>query len=330
MDWALLLAAVLLNAAPSRAAEVKSTSFQEFLIRNGYELVQLKMDDRNKLYVGGRIHQKSVKIMIDTGAMCSAVDPSIGSTLAPVGRMAGNVRGVFGVAVERPALVNLDKVELGASTISGMQAAVLPLRGPRRTATGSNISTADPHADTDMILGMDFLTAHHALLLVAGPKLYLRREKPDVALADAIGAALKANGWVDAPIEAPPGADHICVSGQINGHAARLLLDTGSFVTQLDWGQLAALGVKAHETLGNVSGVGSKQGALNFTKIDSFKVGAAAELIGVNVGIVDLASLNQGRIAAGQKPIQGILGPEYLDRWLALIDCATPRVFLKK
>jgi predicted aspartyl protease len=268
-------------------------------------------------------------MIVDTGASACWIDTSLATTLKPVDHSKVKVTGLLEDSEKDLAIVAVDRIESGSVTFRSQRMLVASIHETRRTQTGSNIGSPTDH-EFDIILGMDFLQTNHSILHVAGNKLYIRGVEPDKKLTAVIRATLIASGWSEASLAAPTVRNRLYLSPQINGHLARLLVDTGAGFTFMDSRQISDLGLGKREVIGTVAGVGNKKGDLNFTKVDSFTIAGAANLTNVRVGIIDLRHTNQSEYDLHMPPIQGLLGPELLHKWVALIDCSAPAIYLRK
>jgi phosphohistidine phosphatase SixA len=55
----------------------------------------------------------------------------------------------------------------------------------------------------------------------------------------------------------------------------------------------------------------------------------SVDIVGHNVGVMDLAGLIHGRLLAAKPPVAGLLGSELLQRHHGIIDFGTRRLYLK-
>jgi hypothetical protein len=294
-------------------------------------VVPLTVDVQNHLFIKGKVNGKKATMMVDTGSQRTEIDASLVGNLKAVDHLKGKLSGLADDSEAGLPVVVVDKIESGVVTFKPQQMIAGKIRKSSRTqsVTGSNIATS-VGSNYEIILGMDLLQANHAVLHVAAQKLYIRKDSPPPALTALIKTKLVASGWVESPLATPSPSDSIFLSAEINGHPVRVLVDTGSFVTLLDSRQRSNLEFGWNGSIGKTAGVGTKQGNLSFTEVNSFKIGDAAELGKINVGVTDLQHVNAVQVLQKLPRIQGILGPEYLHQWIAVIDLSGPSVYLRK
>jgi hypothetical protein len=118
-----------------------------------------------------------------------------------------------------------------------------------------------------------------------------------------------------------------------------MILSTGSRHTLLDWRQLDSLGLRARNIVGILLSKRDTRGLnvehqekrrISMVTIDSLKIDQAVGFKHVESRAVDFSLLEDSRLGESPPGTQGLLGPEFLQRWNALIDCSSRVVYLSK
>src|SRR5712692_8185830 len=100
---------------------------------------------------------------------------------------------------------------------------------------------------------------------------------------------------------------NLYVDAAINGEPARLMVDTGAFATLLHRGFVRRLHVPLHETPLSSSAVNLKQRGVEIARIRRLSVGSV-DIVGKDVGVIDLEGLIHSDLLRGSQPVAGLLG----------------------
>src|SRR5438105_2089301 len=130
-----------------------------------------------------------------------------------------------------------------------------------------------------------------------------------------------------------PGSSTLPARLQINGAfnnvaPARLMVDTGAFATLLNRGFLRRLHVPLQETPFSSSAVNLKQRGVQIARIKRLSVGSV-DIVGKDIGVVDLEGLIHSDLLRGSQPVAGLLGAEILRSHHGIIDFGTRTLYLK-
>ncbi len=125
---------------------------------------------------------------------------------------------------------------------------------------------------------------------------------------------------------------HLVVKGRVNGQPARFLLDTGAnhicfdrqFVEETLQEQSSVVG---HDEI-NV-GIGGNDFETSIIHISGLKIGRM-KFKEMDVRVLDLSAVSEMYQSVGFKPIQGILGGDFLRQYQAVINYQTLELTLKK
>ena len=178
--------------------------------------------------------------------------------------------------------------------------------------------------EIDGIIGADILFPTKAVLDCQQQLLILKTD-PDV-----VGGApgFDRRGLRAVPIQVSDGFN-LYVNGSINGAAAKLMIDTGSFATLLHRSFVRRMRIATRETPFSSSAVNLKERGVQVARIRKLSVGAV-DIIGKEVGVIDLEGLIHGGLLRGSPPVAGLLGGEILNRHHGIIDFGTRTLYLKR
>lgn len=120
---------------------------------------------------------------------------------------------------------------------------------------------------------------------------------------------------------------HLWCKAQINGKKARLLIDTGASNSCLNWECLENFNVETEgdafeasgATEGKISAIQSKPCSLRLGKI---------QLSDFSFMILDMEHINTSLLHHGAKPIDGIIGADFLLQYNVVIDYGLKCMFL--
>jgi len=121
---------------------------------------------------------------------------------------------------------------------------------------------------------------------------------------------------------------NLYVDAAINGAPARLMVDTGAFATLLNRGFVRRLHVPLQETELSSSAVNLKQRGVQIARIKRLSVGSV-DIVGKDIGVVDLEGLIHSDLLRGSQPVAGLLGAEILRSHHGIIDFGNRTLYLK-
>jgi predicted aspartyl protease len=130
------------------------------------------------------------------------------------------------------------------------------------------------------------------------------------------------------PIQVSDGFN-LYVDGSINGAPAKLMVDTGSFATLLHRSFVRRMRIATRETPFSSSAVNLRERGVRVARISKLSVGSV-DIIGKEVGVIDLEGLIHGGLLRGSPPVAGLLGGEILNRHHGIIDFGTRTLYLKR
>jgi predicted aspartyl protease len=283
-----------------------------------FQALPLTRSRQNHLLVRAFINGKPALLGVDSGAPISAIALKRrahfgltgipGSSTLPA-RL--QINGAFNnVAIAR-------NFRLGALNLVDEPVVVVDLSGSGRA------SRLVHEQEIDGILGADILFPTGAVLDCQKQMLILKMDPGFRGKTPGTDY----RGLRSMPIRVSE-TYNLYVDAAINGEPARLMVDTGAFATLLNRGFVRRLHVPLHETEFSSSAVNLKQRGVQVARIRRLSVGSV-DIIGKDVGVVDLEGLIHSDLLKGSQPVAGLLGAEILRTHHGIIDFGTRTLYLK-
>jgi len=283
-----------------------------------YQALPLTRSEQNHLLVRAFINGKPALLGVDTGA--------------PVSAIAGNRRAYFGLgslpqAANLPArlmingalnnVVVAQTMRLGGLTLVDEPMVAVDLGAASRAAKMRG------EQEIDGILGADILFPTKAVI-DCERQLLVMKTNPDTP---GTIPGFDHTGYQSIPIFVSEGYN-LYVDAKINGRSARMMLDTGAFATLLHRGFARGMNLPLRDTPLRSAAVNLKMRGVQIARINRMSFGSV-NIVGKNVGVVDLEGLIHGGLLDAQPPVAGLLGAEILRRHGGIIDFGTRRLYLK-
>jgi predicted aspartyl protease len=313
-----ILLAALLLAGPAFGANAPARADRRSEPPQ-FEALPLVRSRQNHLLVRAFINGKPAWLTVDSGAPVSAIAlhrrehfrlTPITATSSLPARV--QINGAFNnVAIAR-------QLRLGALTLVDEPVVIVDLGRPSRAARLRH------EPEIDGIIGADILFPTKAVLDCQRQLLILKVD-PDV-----VGSApgFDRSGWDAVPIQVSDGFN-LYVNGSINGKRAKLMVDTGSFGTLLHRSFVRRMRIPTRKTAFSSSAVNLKERGVRVARIRKLSVGSV-DLVGKQVGVIDLEGVIHGGLLQGSPPVAGLLGAEILNRHHGIIDFGTRTLYLKQ
>lgn len=309
---AIFTAAEICAAAPKGQGGSDSSSPR-------FEALPLTRSDQNHLLVRAFINGKPALLGVDSGAPISAIALKRRKYFGLTGIPGSSnlpaklqINGAFNnVAIAR-------NFRIGGLTLVDEPVVVIDLGG------SGGVSRVLHGQEIDGILGADILFPTGAVLDCQKEMLIL---KMDLEVSGN-PPGLNYGGFRSVPIRVSE-TYNLYVDAVINGRPARLMVDTGAFATLLHRGFVRGLHVPVHETPFNSTAVNLKQRGVDIARIRKLSVGSV-DIVGKDVGVVDLEGLIHSDLLRGSQPVAGLLGAEILKSHHGIIDFGTRTLYLKK
>jgi predicted aspartyl protease len=284
-----------------------------------YEALPLMRSRQNHLLVRAVINGRQAWLGVDSGAPVSAIAlhrrehfrlTGIPSSSKLPARL--QINGGFNnvAIVHNFALGNLNLVDEPVVTVN--------LRSSTRAARLLE------EQEIDGILGADILFPTKAVLDCQRQLLVLKMypELPGHA------PGFDYHGFSAVPIQVSDGFN-LYVNAAINGAPAKLMVDTGAFATLLHRSFVRRMRIPMRQTPYSSAAVNLRQRGVNIARIRKLSVGSV-DIVGKEVGVIDLEGLIRGGLLQGSPPVAGLLGGEILKRHHGIIDFGTRTLYLRR
>jgi len=284
-----------------------------------FEALPLARSRQNHLLVRAFINGKPALLGVDTGAPVSAIAVNRREHF----RLAG-----IPVSSKLPAQLQINggfnnvtiahNFRLGALNLIDEPVVLVDLSGSSRAARMVH------DQEIDGILGADILFPTKAVLDCQRQMLILKVDP------DAPGGApgVEYRGFKRMPIRVSEGFN-LYVDGAVNGSPARLMIDTGAFATLLHRDFVQRMRIPLRETPFRSAAVNLKQRGVEVARIQRLSVGSV-DILGKEVGVVNLDGLIYRELLKGSPPVAGLLGAEILRSHHAIVDFGTRTLYLKR
>jgi predicted aspartyl protease len=283
-----------------------------------FEALPLVRSRQSHLLVRAFINGKAAWLTVDSGAPVSAIaldrrdyfrlKPATAASNLPA-RV--QINGAFNkVAIAR-------ELRMGGLTLVDEPMVTVDLGYSTRAAQVLHEQRIDG------IIGADILFPTQAVLDCEKQLLILNTD-PDLG---GRVPGFDRRGLKAVPIQVSDGYN-LYVNGSINGTAAKLMVDTGSFTTLLHRSFVRRMRIATRETPFSSSAVNLKERGVRVAYIRKLSVGSV-NLNNREVGVIDLEGLIHDGLLEGSPPVAGLLGAETLRRHHGIIDFGTRTLYLR-
>jgi predicted aspartyl protease len=284
-----------------------------------FQALPLLRSRQNHLLVRAFINGKQAWLGVDSGAPVSAIASHRrehfrlttvpGSSKLPL-RL--QINGAFNnVAIAH-------NIRLGELNLIDEPVVIVDLGSSTRTARLLE------EQQIDGILGADVLFPLKAVLDCQRKVLILKMD-PDLP-GHAPGVDYR--GFNAVPMQVSEGFN-LYINATINDAPAKLMVDTGAFATLLHRPFVRQMRIPMHATPFSSAAVNLKQRGVQVARIRKLSVGSV-DIVGKEVGVIDLEGLIHGRLLHGSPPVAGLLGAEILNRHHGIIDFGTRTLYLRR
>jgi predicted aspartyl protease len=302
-----ILLAVVVIIPSSTVASVKGRPTQ----LNGYKAVRVHYSPLNKMIMPVRINGQRANLLVDTGSNQIIVNAAAAASfgIRPSQGSLGYIRftQVNGQQLPVGFAQNLTAGSMSFGSL------LVALRNSNRPGAGEG--------RVDGILGLDLLIRHKAVINCRTKLIFLKVDQTRQINLSSVAAAEK---FTRVPLRRERNGA-LTVPCSIHGQPARLLVDTGSFITIFHEAFLKSVGipmkatrVSAHFTPGMARKISA--GQINDLKIGDFKTPPS------KFGVTALPNFT---LAQGGAGISGILGMDTLYNCNGIVDLDSMNLFLK-
>lgn len=286
----------------------------------------------NHLLVPVSINNRRGALMIDTGSPNTLIDRNSLNTFGlTVEKTDSNVGGLFGRSWERFGASKVKSIAMGNCTVTNVPVAIADLSGmnPERsaTATGSHISDSKAMAHLNGVLGAREMVKFGMIIDCTRQMLYINPNGASSAVSQSLASFMAGRGFTRVLMRLNSNS-HFDIEGALNGHATRLLVDTGSPTTVIDTQVAVKSGAGVTALAGyGAGGAGNLVSEVNRTGVKELAIGnfklANAEVVLAHVSGDILLSKSAGESNAG------VLGQDYLATNFAVIDMGGKALYLR-
>jgi len=303
-----IILALLVSMPPLAAPSVKAGRPTP---PSGYKVVRVHYSPLNKMIMSARINGQHANLLVDTGSNQTILDAAAAAS--------------FGIRPSQHGPLYIQFTQINGQN--------LPV-GFAQTITAGNMSFSSvfvtlrnssrsdrANADVDGVLGLDILARYKAVINCRTKLIFF---KVDRGRRTQLAAVAKSEKFTRVPLRHEENGA-LTAPCSIRGQPARLLVDTGSFVTTFTEPVLKSLGVglqpthvSAHFPVGRTKKVSAAQ--INDFTIGDFKVPA---------GQFGATALPNFPLRQGSSRMFGILGMDTLYKCHAIIDLDSMNLFLK-
>ena len=307
--WMLVFRFILLATAtlPTFAAAKNNSAIH----LSGYKAVPVHYGPMNKMIMSVRINGQPANLLVDTGASQLILD---GETAASFG-IRPSQRGLRYIQFTE---INGQNLPVGfAQNITAgpmnFGSSLVALRSSSRSGAGTG--------HVDGVLGLDILFRHKVVINCRTKLVFFKVDQAHPIDLSAIAASEK---FTRVPVQRQDNGA-LTVPCSIRGEPARLLLDTGAFVTTLHEAFVRSLGLRSEPTRISADFGGGASKRIRVTKIQDLYIGAfnaPPKKFGV-------APLPHFALHQDNSRIAGILGMDTLYNCHAIIDLDGMNLFLK-
>lgn len=288
----LVLVALVMLALRAPAAE--RVVRREVFFREGYDMVPLRRTANHHWYLTGKLDGRRRSCLIDSGWSYTAVSTNTARFL-----VRSNAVG---------------ELRLGNVVLSNQPIAVLDLRAENEPTS------------YDVVLGLDFLLRHAALLDCGAGRLFLKRGETQSA-GRLYETNLVAAGWQAVHLNQLQPPALVCPV-DLAGSRLMWLVDSGAVWSCLDSAEALRLGIASAPSLSRIHGPAATARTVAVAELRGWKIGTFLQP-DASVAVLNLASLGMGKEGKLFPQITGILGGAELLSRRAIIDFGTRKLWLK-
>jgi predicted aspartyl protease len=278
---------------------------------NGYKAVRVHYSPLNKMIMFVRINGQRANLLVDTGASQVMLDADDASSF-------GIKPSQSGMGYIRSTKVNGQELPVGfAQTVTAgnmsFGSVFVALRNSSRSDGGK--------AHVDGVLGLDVLTRYKAVINCRTKLIFFKVAPTRQMNLSNVAASEK---FTRVPLRREE-SGALTAPCSIHGQPARLLVDTGAFVTTFTDAVLTSLGIALEPTNLSARFPGGTKRKVNAAQINDLKVGDFK----VRPGKFGVAALPNFAPRQGNSRMFGILGMDTLYACHAIIDLDGMNLFLK-
>ena len=278
---------------------------------SGYKAVPVHYGPLNKMIMSVNINGQRANLLVDTGANQIILNASAAES--------------FGVRPSQRGLRYIRFTEINGQLlpvgfVASLTAGNMNFGSSPVTLRNSNQSDAR-NSGIDGVVGLDILTRHKAIINCRTKFIFFR---VDGSRPLQLGSVALAEKFTKVPLRREE-TGALTVPCSIHGQPARLLVDTGAFVTTFNEPFVNSLGIALQPTRASARFTNSMRRKISAGQINDFRVGDF-KVSPAKFGAVVLPDFT---LQQGNTKISGILGMDTLYICHAIIDFDSMNLFLK-
>src|SRR5262249_45769643 len=186
----------------------------------------------NHLLLPVSVNNRRGALMIDTGSPTTLIDRNSVNTFGlTVEKTDSSVGGLFGRSWERFGTSKVKSIAMGNCMVTNVPVAIADLSGMNpdgsAAATGSRMSDSKAMAHLNGVLGAREMVKFGMIIDCTRQMLYINPNGASSAVSQSLASFLAGRGFTRVPMRLNSNA-HFDVSGALNGHETRFIVDTGS------------------------------------------------------------------------------------------------------
>jgi predicted aspartyl protease len=209
------------TAAPAASS---GGTLRDFFSSHGLGGAPLQRRVGNHLFVSANMNGRHTGLLIDTGAPITLIDKSSAGALGlAINDTKVTAGGVFGKKWERYGISKVSSIAMGNCTITNVPVAL---------ADESDLNYYSRLAHIDGLFGAREMVKFGMVIDCARQQIYISPTGPNAGTSQQLAALLAGRGFARIPIRLTAN-HHFDVPAAINGHATRLIVDTGATATLL-------------------------------------------------------------------------------------------------
>ena len=277
----------------------------------GYKAVPVHYGPLNKMIMSVRINGQPANLLVDTGSNEIILDADAAESFGVQPSQRGpRYIGFTEISGHMAPVVFVQSITAGGMNFGSSPAV---LRNSNSPDTGK--------AHVDGVLGLQTLFRHKAVINCRTKFVFFKTDR--ARQTNLVTAALSAK-FSRVPLRREQ-TGALTVPCWIRGQSARLLVDTGAFVTTFSERFFKSLGIASEPTRVSAHFSGAATQQMNAGRINDFTIGDFK----VPPGKFGATALPRFALRQGSTTISGILGMDTLYKCNALIDLDGMNLFLK-
>ena len=290
------------------------------LKRLGYVAVPLEaaLGRDSRVGVAAAVNRERVSLLIDSGANASRISESKAASSGLKIRKDTH-------AISRGALGRAFKIKQGVGSLSIGDLTVEPYQFS--IGDGTDGPTAIGRFDGH--IGSDGLNLMSAMVDVSSNRIWLPSDRA-VNVRNGIIRRLglrPALGIVARPFSLARGSDHYILSSTANGRRVTWVIDTGAEISLLTKAAASRIGLSVQGSNVSILDAHGDRASIGLTTIPELRFGPfVAE--GLQTGVGDFPSLGRFFRDRTGRPVDGILGIDFLRQASALIDAKSQILYI--